>query len=143
MRDHTPVDNETQATPGTLALFLAVYLGGGVGTLARFELGELMPVDPTSWPWHTFIANILACAVLGFALAHRERDWGGDAQAALIGTGFCGGLSTFSALQLEIYRMFDAGSQLLALAYLATSVAIGIGLVTLARRFVSRGEDIA
>jgi CrcB protein len=137
------VNADTHKASGTLPLFLAVYLGGGIGTLSRFELGELLPADPTNWPWHTFIANIVACAVLSFVLAHRERGWGGDTRTALIATGFCGGLSTFSALQLEIYRMFDAGSWLLAIGYLAASVSVGIALITLARRYVSRGEDVA
>lgn len=121
----------------------AVYIGGGVGALLRFGLVEALPADPTRWPWHTFIANLLACAVLSFAIAHRERGWGSDRRIALIGSGFCGGLSTFSTFQLEIYRMFDAGSYLLAASYLAASIAAGLLLINLARRFVAPGEDIA
>lgn len=143
MRDHTPVNAESGRAPDALILALAVWFGGGLGTLLRFELAELWPVDPTSWPWHTFIANVVACALLSFVLAHRARGRGSDRRTALIGTGFCGGLSTFSALQLELFQMFDAGSWLLAVGYLAASITVGITLITLARRRVARGEDVA
>jgi CrcB protein len=136
--------NRSSATsrPAT-AEFVAVYIGGGVGAMLRFGLGEWLPADPTSWPWHTFIANLLACVMLSFVIAHRQNGWGSDARLALLGSGFCGGLSTFSTLQLEIFRMVDAGSNLLAIGYLAASIAAGALAINFARRFVARGEVVA
>lgn len=122
---------------------LAVFIGGGVGTLLRFVLVEVLPSAPDAWPWNTFIANVLACLLLGWAIRQHARGWGGDARLALIGSGFCGGLSTFSTLQLELYRMFDAGAWPLALLYIAASLVCGWLAVGLARRSALREEDVA
>lgn len=137
------VKSSSDGNSGLMPQLAAVYVGGGVGTLLRLALSEAIPVDPASWPWHTFVANVLACALLSFAIAQRETGWGSETRLALVGSGLCGGLSTFSTLQLEIYEMVDAGSYLLALSYLAVSVAVGLGLVSVARRFVARGADVA
>lgn len=136
--------NEEAAIRGpSLGEFAAVWIGGGLGALLRYTLVLAWPADLGAWPWHTFVANLLACAVLAFAIAHRENGWGSDRRLTLIGSGFCGGLSTFSALQLEVYQLFDAGRDLLALAYFGASVAAGVAVVTFVRRFIARGEDVA
>lgn len=136
-------DSRSGERPPIAAELLVVQIGGGIGALLRFALAEALVEDPAKWPWHTLIANVAACAILSFAIAHRESGRGGDRRLLLIGSGFCGGLSTFSALQLEVYMMFEAGHALMALAYLAVSVLAGLLTISTARRFVARGEDLA
>ena len=53
---------------------------------------------------------------------------------ALLGQGFCGALTTFSAFQLELLHMLDAGRTGLALAYAAVSLALGLAAAELGRR---------
>ena len=117
----------------------AVFVGGFVGAMARYGLVELFGSYDGSWPWPIFIANIAGCAILGFAIAHR----GTGLEVTLVGTGFCGALTTFSTLQLEIYELIDAHSYFTAVAYLAASIFLGFLAVTSARRFVSRGKELA
>ena len=52
----------------------------------------------------------------------------------LLGTGFCGALTTFSTMQLELLDMLDAHAWGLAVGYVAASVLAGVGAVVLAVR---------
>jgi CrcB protein len=105
----------------------AVFAGGCLGALARAALGEWLPYEPGTWPWATFAANLAGSALLAWIVVR-----GTPVSRRLVGTGFCGALTTFSALQLELLEMLDAGHALLAAAYVAASVAGGLVLVRLA-----------
>lgn len=131
------------AEPTNAALQLAVFVGGATGALARYGIVEALATDAGRWPWPTFIANLIGCAILSFALAHIDRGRGSSVHRALIGTGFCGGLTTFSTFQLELHDLIDAGRLDTAIAYAATSILLGLFIVSLARRFVARREEVA
>ncbi len=101
----------------------AIFLGGALGALLRAGLAEALPVGAAEWPWATFLVNVTGAALLGYwftALPHTAY------RRPLLTTGFCGALTTFSTVQLELLEMLDAGRVGLALAYLAASVAAGL-----------------
>ena len=104
-----------------------MFAGGIAGALARAGVVEALPHDPGHWPWATLLVNVAGALVLG-AVAARGR------QRALLGQGFCGALTTFSTLQLELLQMLDAGRAGLALAYAAASLAAGLAAAELGRR---------
>ena len=54
------------------------------------------------------------------------------------GTGVCGGLTTFSTMQVEILKMLDAARYGLAFAYAATSIVVGYLAVQVATAMVRR-----
>ncbi len=104
--------------------FVVVFVGGVVGTLARAGVLAVVPTG-AGWPWATWVANLVGAALLGSMSVRRSR---------LLGSGFCGALTTFSTLQLEALRMLDRGQVGLAVAYVGSSVACGLVLVFAVRR---------
>ncbi|KGI67547.1 fluoride efflux transporter CrcB [Mycolicibacterium rufum] len=117
----------------------AVFAGGAVGTLARAGLEELATSDPAHWPWSTFTVNIVGAFLLGlFVTRLLERLPVSSYRRPLLGTGFCGGLTTFSTMQVETVKMLEHGHYGLAAAYTAASLAAGLAAVYLATALVRR-----
>jgi len=101
----------------------AIFLGGALGALLRAGLAEAFPVGARDWPWATFAVNIAGAALLGYwftTLSHTSY------RRPLLTTGFCGALTTFSTVQVELLEMIDAGRLPLAVVYLGVSVAAGL-----------------
>jgi fluoride exporter len=117
----------------------AIFAGGALGALARAELSQAFPAAPGAWPWVTFAVNVAGAFLLGyFATRLQERLPLSSYRRPLLGTGLCGGLTTFSTMQLELLRMLDGGRTALALAYALVSVAAGLVAVGLATNLVRR-----
>jgi CrcB protein len=116
----------------------AIYAGGVIGALARVGLAEALPHRTGAWPWATFVANLIGAALLGwFVTRLGERLPPSTYRRPFLATGICGGLTTFSTLQLELFRMLEGGYAGLAAAYAAATIAGGfacIHLVTVATR---------
>src|ERR1700685_2602128 len=89
---------------------VAIYLGGMIGALARVGLAQAAPVGTGAWPWATFAANMAGALLLGYFVTRlQERLPPSSYRRPLLGTGFCGALTTFSTLQLELFGMLDTG----------------------------------
>jgi CrcB protein len=117
----------------------AIFAGGFVGAVARAEVGEALPYERGHWPWATFAVNILGALLLGyFTTRLQERLPPSAYRRPFVGTGVCGGLTTFSTLQLELLRMLDDGRVGLAVAYAGASVALGLLAVAVATNLVRR-----
>ncbi|OBB98613.1 fluoride efflux transporter CrcB, partial [Mycobacterium sp. 852002-30065_SCH5024008] len=88
----------------------AVFAGGALGSLARAGLGTLTAGDPAKWPWPTFTVNVVGAFLLGyFTTRLLERLPLSSYRRPLLGTGLCGGLTTFSTMQVETLRMIEHG----------------------------------
>jgi CrcB protein len=110
---------------------VAIFAGGCAGALARAGLIELAPTHAGRWPWVTFGVNVAGSLLLGWIATHRSPA---SRARALIGTGFCGALTTFSTMQLEVLGMVDADRLGVAALYAAGSVAAGLMGVALGVR---------
>src|SRR5436305_1612857 len=123
-RCRTPPRTPAVADPREL---LAVCLGGVAGAVLRTAVAGWLPHSADAWPWATFLVNLAGAFVLGVAVTaiHERRAF----LRRLLATGFCGALTTFSTMQLEVLRMLDANDLPLAAGYLAASVALGLACV--------------
>jgi CrcB protein len=81
---------------------LLVGLAGGVGASTRYavEAGVTGRVG-SRWPWGTGIVNVLASVILGLVTGLVTERSGSDL-GLVVGTGFCGGFSTWSAVTWEV-----------------------------------------
>jgi fluoride exporter len=117
----------------------AIFVGGALGTLLRAALAEAFPHRATTWPWPTFSVNIVAALLLGYAVTRlQERLPPSSYRRPLLGTGICGGLSTFSTMQVELLKMIDAHAWGLAIGYAAASVVAGYAAIHLSTAAVRR-----
>jgi CrcB protein len=117
----------------------AIFAGGAIGTLLRAALAEAFPHAATAWPWPTFGVNIAAAFLLGYFVTRlQERLPLSSYRRPMLGTGVCGGLSTFSTMQVEILKMISAHDWGLAAGYAAASIAAGYAALRLATVMVRR-----
>src|SRR3954447_4011000 len=122
----------------------AIFVGGFVGAVARAELATAMPTHAGGWPWATFIVNIAGAFLVGyFTTRLQERLPLSAYRRPLLGTGFCGGLTTFSTMQVELLQMLDAHNPGLAAAYALVSVLAGFAAVAVATNLVRRARVTA
>ncbi len=119
----------------------AIFIGGAIGAGMRAGLAQSLPVHAGRWPWATFAVNILGALILAWLITRlQERLPPTMYMRALLATGFCGALTTFSTLVLEVLVMLERGDAVLAGSYAAASIVLGIAAVELATKMARRGR---
>ena len=101
---------------------LLVAVGGAAGAGARHGLDLLVPGTPGGLPLGTLLTNLVGCLLLGLLVARRPDD---PVLRPLLGTGFLGGVTTFSALALQVDRLL-VDRPLVALGHLAATMLGGL-----------------
>src|SRR5665811_2620118 len=106
----------------------------------RVGLAEAVQRGPGQWPWATFAVNMAGALLIGF-LVGRLRDHPEDSlRHPFLMTGITGTLTTFSALQLELFELVDEGDLGLAAAYVGATMVIGYAFVRLGLLLERRPE---
>jgi CrcB protein len=111
----------------------SILAGGATGALARAAVARALPHAPGTWPWATLSVNLLGAFLLAW-LTTRLAEMVAPTQywRPLLGTGFCGALTTFSTFQVETIRLARDGHALMAVGYSATSLAGGMAVAVAA-----------
>lgn len=102
---------------------LLVVLGAAVGAPLRYAVDRVVRARTASmFPWGTLLVNVAGSALLGFLAALPA----GEGWRALLGTGFCGALTTYSTLGYETVRLAEEGARGRAAANALVSIALGL-----------------
>ncbi len=103
---------------------LIIFLGGGFGALTRHLLNLLLP-KTAYLPASTLLANFLGCFIATFVFIFLVTKSELDSTYKLfLITGFCGGLSTLSALSLELFEFVQSEEYVRAFSYAITTVLV-------------------
>jgi CrcB protein len=107
--------------------YLAVGLGGFIGSIARFWLGGYISNRAgVRFPYGTFIINITGSFLIGLAVTLlAERTHWSPSFRYLIPIGFIGGYTTFSTFELETFQSVRDGEFLIAFLNVLLSVVVG------------------
>ncbi|SCK38940.1 fluoride efflux transporter CrcB [Streptomyces sp. WMMB 322] len=108
--------------------WVLVALGGMVGAPLRYLTDRAVQARHESvFPWGTFTVNVVGCLLLGLLTGAAASGAAGSRVMALLGTGLCGALSTYSTFSYETLRLAERGRWGPASANAVLSVLVGLG----------------
>jgi fluoride exporter len=121
-----------------MTLAVVVGLAGAVGAVARYLLdGAVQDRTAGSFPFGTLTVNVVGSLILGFLAGYALSHTGGRTARTIVGTGFCGGLTTWSTASWETVRLAEEGATATAVRFTVVNVvasfaAAAVGIVLLA-----------
>jgi CrcB protein len=110
-----------------------ISVGGALGALARYGIGRAIPTPTGTFPWSTFLINVLGCFLIGVLMViviHAVPSR--ILVRPFFGVGILGGFTTFSTAAVESVRLLQTGAAATALAYafgtlIAATIAVYVG----------------
>jgi CrcB protein len=107
--------------------YVAAALGGALGALARWAVGEALPSPAGTWPTATLLVNLTGCLLIGVLLAvllarAPTHPW----LRPFLATGVLGGYTTYSTFAVDTVRLAEGGAWAAAAGYVLVSTAGGV-----------------
>lgn len=107
--------------------YLAIFIGGGVGSVLRYAVQALMRghMPDMAFPWATLSVNVAGSFLIGLFYSLSARfDLPAEIRL-LLTAGLCGGFTTFSTFSYDNIELLRRGQWLACLVYVVTSVLLG------------------
>jgi CrcB protein len=103
-----------------------VFVGGCIGGGLRYAAVTAWPTAAAAFPWSTLLVNLIGAFVLAGLLVYVEATKPHHYLRPLLGSGLCGGFTTFGSVAVGADQLVSHGHTGLAASYLAATVAGGV-----------------
>ena len=111
---------------------IMIGCGSFVGGAARYLISVAMKSMSRGFPWATLLVNLAGCLIIGLLLGLFSKTSNeGSSWQLFLTVGFCGGFTTFSTFANESFQMLQNGNIAGFIAYVTTSIFVGIALIAL------------
>jgi CrcB protein len=105
---------------------LLVMAGGAAGSALRYGVSAALSAVPSLFPWSTILVNIVGSFVLGFVAGSVGTPLELQQNTRmLLGTGLCGGFTTYSAFAVESVVLAEQRAYLLLGTYIICTLVGG------------------
>lgn len=99
-------------------------MGGAIGSVLRYAIMQISV--STTFPWHTFIVNVLGSFIIGICIASFKNNKIEPTTYTLLATGICGGFTTFSSFSADGLSLLEQNKVIQFGFYVLISVALGL-----------------